>query len=76
MELDYDTKQERGLLHTPVEIARQPRVWLETKNMMKKHVGQIEKLISGDETIILTGAGSSYYASQCVEAALAARHKG
>jgi len=76
MELDYDTKQERGLLHTPVEIARQPRVWLETKNMMKKHVGQIEKLISGDETIILTGAGSSYYASQCVEEAIAARHKG
>lgn len=75
-ELDDATKKERGLLYTPMEIVRQPQVWLETKNMMKQHIGEIGRLISGDETIILTGAGSSYFAGQCVEAALAARHKG
>ncbi|NMB25915.1 MAG: tagatose-6-phosphate ketose isomerase, partial [Firmicutes bacterium] len=76
IELDYAAKKDQGILHTPMEIARQPEVWLETKNTMREHMEEMRNLISGDETIILTGAGSSYFAGQCVEAALAARHRG
>jgi tagatose-6-phosphate ketose/aldose isomerase len=74
--LEESTKKERGVAHTPEEIARQPQVWLETRDMMKDLVGAIRELIDDEETIILTGAGSSYFTGQCVEAALASRHKG
>ena len=70
------TKKERGVTHTPAEISRQPQVWLETRDVMKDFVEGILELIDDHSTIILTGAGSSYFAGQCVEAALASRHQG
>lgn len=70
------TKKKRGVTHTPAEIARQPQVWRETSDVMQDLNGVIRELIDDQETIVLTGAGSSYFAGQCVEAALASVHKG
>ena len=74
--LDEAAKEKQGVVYTPVEIARQPQVWNKTVRTMKGLMEPLEELIEQNETIILTGAGSSYYAAQCVEAVLARKHQG
>jgi tagatose-6-phosphate ketose/aldose isomerase len=76
LSLDEAIKEEQGIVHTPAEMARQPKVWDQTVETMKDPMELLAELIDKDETIILTGAGSSYYAAQCVEAALAGKHQG
>ena len=74
--LDEAVKRERGIVYTPSEIDRQPQVWRKTAATMRGLMGQLARLVKEDELIILTGAGSSYFAAQCVEAALATKHRG
>lgn len=74
--LDEKVKNEQGILYTPAEIARQPEVWQETKEIMRSYVRPLRELLEKEDNIILTGAGSSYFAGKCVEAVLAASRKG
>ena len=69
IQLDEKSKAERGLVHTPKEILQQPDVWKSAAECVFGQVGLIREFLAGTE-IILTGAGSSYFAGVCAEAAL------
>jgi tagatose-6-phosphate ketose/aldose isomerase len=70
LRLPASEKLERGLQHTPQEIAQQPRTWRRTLDRLQAHRNQLEAFLASaglrDEpekrpTVFLVGAGTSDY---------------
>src|SRR5271165_6918640 len=70
LDLSSEQKMERGLLHTPAEIAQQPATWQATFASFERHHAALVEFLSragfGDSarpkpTVFLIGAGSSDY---------------
>ena len=59
-------KQEReslGCLHTAAEIASQPDVWRKTRKTVLAAMPALSAFMGGARALLLTGAGSSYFAA-------------
>ena len=70
LDLSREEKIERGLLHTPAEIAQQPATWESTFSIFQKHRARLAlfladagfgNLVGPKPTVFLIGAGSSDY---------------
>jgi tagatose-6-phosphate ketose/aldose isomerase len=71
--LPRDERLARGYGHTLEEIAQQPRVWPEVASRVARASGELEKRLAGSEAVVVTGSGSSLYASECIAPALHTR---
>jgi tagatose-6-phosphate ketose/aldose isomerase len=76
LELSKEAKIERGLLHTPAEIAQQPATWGTTFSIFQEQRGKLADFLRGagfDEsagpkpTVFLIGAGTSDYVGRSLE---------
>ena len=76
LELSKEVKIERGLLHTPAEIAQQPVTWGATFSIFEKHRASLADFLrdagfdesSGPKpTVFLIGAGTSDYVGRSLE---------
>lgn len=79
LQLPKAERQERGMLYTPVEIARQPAVWPSTLSIIEDRVDEIRSFLercglrgaqSERPAVTLIGAGTSDYVGQCLVALL------
>ena len=63
--LDRPTKEQEsaGYSHTAAEIASQPKVWRRTLDVVQAALPAIADFCSGVDRLVLTGAGSSYFAA-------------
>ena len=68
--LGEQSRAERGILHTPGEILQQPEAWRQATERVFDLSADLRAVLSGAHELILTGAGSSYFAGVCAEAAL------
>lgn len=75
LELPYEEKIERGLVHTPAEIAHQPETWLKTFELFRARKSEIHTFLeesgvfapsTSRPTVFLVGAGTSDYVGQAV----------
>jgi tagatose-6-phosphate ketose/aldose isomerase len=73
LQLSADQRLERGLMHTPGEIAQQPATWLRTLEMLTARAPEIQAFLTGAglqrpaeqrPVVFLVGAGSSDYIGQ------------
>src|ERR1700734_2665199 len=76
LELSKEAKIERGLLHTPAEIAQQPATWGTTFSIFQKRRGKLadflkeagfDESFSPKPTVFLIGAGTSDYVGRSLE---------
>ncbi len=84
LDLSSEQKMERGLLHTPAEIAQQPATWQATFASFERHHAALVEFLSragfGDSarpkpTVFLIGAGSSDYVGRSLAHLLRRRWK-
>jgi tagatose-6-phosphate ketose/aldose isomerase len=84
LDLSREQKMERGLLHTPAEIAQQPATWRGTFSSFERHHSAFMEFLSragfGDSvepkpTVFLIGAGSSDYVGRSLAHLLRRRWK-
>ncbi|HEX3322039.1 MAG TPA: hypothetical protein VHR84_15135 [Terriglobales bacterium] len=61
-----DEQRRLGYFHTIREICQQPFTWLQTSTVMRSHTDKLMSVLSGVQSITLTGSGSSEYAAHCV----------
>ena len=68
LKISDSEKRQRGIIHTPREIAQQPDMWLKTCDMLVEQRERLEAFLieaglKGEKqaTVILAGAGSSEY---------------
>jgi tagatose-6-phosphate ketose/aldose isomerase len=68
-------REQRGLLYTPAEIARQPAVWPGTLAIIEQRIDEIRAFLEGcglrgelgsRPAVTLIGAGTSDYVGQCL----------
>jgi len=74
LSLSVNEKEERGLSHTPAEIAQQPATWQSTFNLFQQRRSEIKEFLaaarvsasdpSSRPAVFLIGAGSSDYVGQ------------
>lgn len=73
LQLSADQRLERGLMHTPGEIAQQPATWLRTLEMLTARTPEIQAFLTDAglqrpaeqrPVVYLVGAGSSDYIGQ------------
>jgi tagatose-6-phosphate ketose/aldose isomerase len=68
--LPQKDKEQRGLLHTPEEIAQQPATWQNTRTLFQEHRSTLAQFLSRPYqeqwTIVLVGAGTSDYIGHAV----------
>jgi tagatose-6-phosphate ketose/aldose isomerase len=76
LELSKEAKIERGLLHTPAEIAQQPATWGATFSIFQEQRGRLadflkeagfDESFSPKPTVFLIGAGTSDYVGRSLE---------
>ena len=76
LRLDDKEKAERGLTHTPAEIAQQPETWIRTFELFRQRRAEIRDFLggagigAGEEarpTVFLIGAGTSDYVGRSLE---------
>lgn len=65
-----DKQHELGYFHTIREILQQPTTWLRTGKDMAAFSHELAKVAAGARIMVLTGSGSSEYASECVRLTL------
>jgi len=65
-----DEQRTAGYFHTLREILQQPATWLETGALMTPLAEELQSVIEGVRTLVLTGSGSSQYAAECIRLAL------
>lgn len=65
-----EQQQRDGYFHTLNEIFQQPDTWLTTAKRMISACEQLHGFLSGTETVVLTGSGSSEFVGHCVRAPL------
>src|SRR6185437_3839466 len=82
MQLPRTSQDQRGLLHTPREIARQSTVWPRTVGIIEKRIGEVRSFLearglhdamASRPMVALIGAGPSDYIGQCLVALLRER---
>jgi len=70
LDLSATEKSERGLLHTPREIAQQPATWMATFDRLRSHENELSNFLAATgmngpaeerPTVFLIGAGTSDY---------------
>jgi tagatose-6-phosphate ketose/aldose isomerase len=61
-----DQQRSSGYFHTLHEILQQPATWLKTSEHMVASAEEMNTLIAGVQSLVLTGSGSSEYAGECV----------
>ena len=70
LDLSATEKSERGLLHTPREIAQQPATWMATFDRLRSHENELSNFLAATgmngpaeerPTVLLIGAGTSDY---------------
>jgi tagatose-6-phosphate ketose/aldose isomerase len=61
--------QHNGSHDTLHEILQQPATWRDTATRVEQALPQLQSLVSGVQSIILTGSGSSEYAAECARTA-------
>ena len=74
LDLPEQDKVERGLLHTPREIAQQPETWLATHRLCAKHQPELKQVLrqagigrgSTSPIVYLVGAGTSDYTGRAL----------
>lgn len=75
LNLSAAEKENRGVVHTPQEIAQQPETWKGTWQLVKSQLPAIQKFLTatgvGPEakeraTVFLVGAGTSDYIGHCL----------
>jgi tagatose-6-phosphate ketose/aldose isomerase len=59
-------QESRGYISTAAEIASQPFVWRKTLDVMEREFPALAGFCAGSQRLLLTGAGSSYYAALSV----------
>jgi tagatose-6-phosphate ketose/aldose isomerase len=59
-------QESSGYLHTASEIASQPMVWRKTLQTINKAFSALSSFIGQTDRLLITGAGSSYYAATSV----------
>lgn len=70
LELSPEERSRRGLMHTPVEIAQQPKSWGLTFALFKKRRSELAEFLEkagvgqASTTVFLIGAGTSDYIGQ------------
>jgi tagatose-6-phosphate ketose/aldose isomerase len=68
--LNDSEKRERGLLHTPKEIAQQPETWQQTRHQFESKRLELQSFLRRAHqerwTIFLVGAGTSDYIGQAL----------
>jgi tagatose-6-phosphate ketose/aldose isomerase len=76
LDLSKEAKIERGLLHTPAEIAQQPATWGSTFSVFQKQRARLaeflksagfDESIGSKPTVFLIGAGTSDYIGRSLE---------
>jgi tagatose-6-phosphate ketose/aldose isomerase len=63
-------RESRGYVHTASEIASQPAVWRKSLEFILRILPSLSAFCGKEESLILTGAGSSYYVALSVMPAL------
>jgi len=58
-----DEQESRGYVHTAAEIASQPDVWCMTLEKVSEAFRGLSGFLANGDRLLLTGAGSSYYAA-------------
>src|SRR5271170_3263418 len=75
LDLPLAEKEERGLLHTPHEIAQQSATWKSTWNLFEERLPEIQAFLTRAglratagmrPMVYLVGAGTSDYIGQCL----------
>jgi tagatose-6-phosphate ketose/aldose isomerase len=59
-------QESRGYISTAAEIASQPSVWRKTLDVVRNTFPTLASFCAGSQRLLLTGAGSSYYAALAV----------
>lgn len=76
LRMTKEEKAERGLTHTPAEIAQQPETWTATLECFQRQRPAVRDFLSGahigaarnnSPTVFLIGAGTSDYVGRCLE---------
>jgi len=57
---------ERGYFHTVQEICQQPDTWEQTARDVSSRFADLRESLAGCDSVVLTGSGSSEYASDCL----------
>lgn len=70
LKLNKDELDQRGLRHTPFEIAQQPALWLEMLPDVLRFIDSAKTFLIQEQPTILAGAGTSAYAAQAVASTL------
>jgi len=65
-----EEQQRLGYFHTVREICQQPHTWKRTCQLLVQRAADLQNLLAGLSTLVLTGSGSSEYAGNCVSAPL------
>ncbi len=65
-----------GYAHTANEIAQQPELWLETRDIMIAAIPKLKELCASARRMVLTGAGTSYYVALSVLPAIKSKFSG
>jgi tagatose-6-phosphate ketose/aldose isomerase len=63
----------RGYGHTLREICQQPAVWPEAAARVARRSDALATWLAGVDAVVVTGSGSSQYASECIAPSLQAR---
>lgn len=83
--LSATEKEERGLAHTPQEIAQQPETWVRTFESLRPRDAEIRDFLAASgvrgpaerrPTVFLIGAGTSDYIGRCLHHVLRTRWDG
>ena len=73
--MSEEEKAERGLIHTPREIAQQPETWESTYRIVDESADRVREFLRGAgvggpadarPSVFLTGAGTSDYIGRCL----------
>ena len=68
-----EEQHKHGYFHTLHEILQQPATWIQTARQMVALAADLRGCVEGRRNLILTGSGSSEYASHCVHRELQER---
>jgi tagatose-6-phosphate ketose/aldose isomerase len=65
-----EEQQQAGYFHTLHEILQQPETWLDTCDRLIAHSPLIAEKLDSVRSLVLTGSGSSLFATECARPAL------
>lgn len=60
--------EQRGLAHTPAEIAQQPEAWRRTAAIVRQAAPELKRFLEAAPRLVFSGAGTSHYIGLSLEA--------